>query len=285
MAGLGVSHDQMVDRWRTIADLSRGLTDQSAFTATFGVPDTHDLVLGGSCEAALLFGSVSPTIDQDDALKLARLLLDQYSPDVRDGLSSLVHDEPHDLDAPPWQQGYELAALVLDDAADELVSDRVQIEEFLDGRGVQRAEVALSDRSIRAVSFASPQHTSTVALNTSSRYADSAAARRFTLAHELCHLLFDRTRGARLAVASGPWAPLVTEQRANAFAAMLLMPPDLFLAAVSTSPEGMRSVQGVGSVATQLGVSVTATVDHAYNLGLIDEVERDELREGTGPAR
>ena len=46
--------------------------------------------------------------------------------------------------------------------------------------------------------------------------------RRFTLAHELCHLIHDRGYGARLAIASGPWAPADVEQRANAFAAMLL---------------------------------------------------------------
>lgn len=51
--------------------------------------------------------------------------------------------------------------------------------------------------------------------------------RRFTLAHEFCHLLFDRDVGAHLAIASGPWAPHDVERRANAFAAMFLMPNGL----------------------------------------------------------
>ena len=57
-------------------------------------------------------------------------------------------------------------------------------------------------------------------------YAPNAdeVGRRFTLAHEFCHLLFDQDQGQALAVASGPWAPRAIEQRANAFAAMFLMP-------------------------------------------------------------
>jgi len=42
-----------------------------------------------------------------------------------------------------------------------------------------------------------------------------------------CHILFDREYGTKWALASGPWAPRDLERRANAFAAMLLMPPGL----------------------------------------------------------
>lgn len=45
-----------------------------------------------------------------------------------------------------------------------------------------------------------------------------------TLAHELCHLLVDRSKAAPLMIASTPWAPAEIERRANAFAAELLLP-------------------------------------------------------------
>ena len=45
-----------------------------------------------------------------------------------------------------------------------------------------------------------------------------------TLAHELCHLLFDRSDAVPLSVLSGAWAPPRLERVANAFAAELLMP-------------------------------------------------------------
>ncbi len=44
------------------------------------------------------------------------------------------------------------------------------------------------------------------------------------LAHELCHLLFDRKSFVSLALVSGTWAPAPLERRANAFAAELLLP-------------------------------------------------------------
>ena len=47
---------------------------------------------------------------------------------------------------------------------------------------------------------------------------------RFTVAHEVCHLLFDRDVGCRLAIANGPWDPQDVEQCADSFTAMLLMP-------------------------------------------------------------
>ena len=45
-----------------------------------------------------------------------------------------------------------------------------------------------------------------------------------TLAHELCHLLFDRSSAVPLSVLSGTWAPPRLERVANAFAAELLIP-------------------------------------------------------------
>ncbi len=79
--------------------------------------------------------------------------------------------------------------------------------------------IALDDPELRAVSFASAHHAPRIVLNQYHWSAHRPQTRRFTLAHELCHLLHDRSVGASLAVASGPWAPLAIEQRANAVAA------------------------------------------------------------------
>ena len=54
--------------------------DGEAFDAVFGGTQASDLVLTGSCDAALLFGSASPTITMDDAERLATLLLVAYEP-------------------------------------------------------------------------------------------------------------------------------------------------------------------------------------------------------------
>ena len=58
------------------------------------------------------------------------------------------------------------------------------------------------------------------------------------IGHELCHLLHDRSFGSRLVIVSGPWAPRAIEQRANAFAAWLLMPPSLVTLAIAETVLG-----------------------------------------------
>lgn len=281
LAGLNGESASATSRWRLLVDAAAGLARPDAVAAIFGTPAAtmpNGLVLEGSCEAALLFGSVSPMISEDDALLLARLLLDSYQPGAGDGLQDLVRDEHPSADLHPWDQGYDLADAVLDRVADELVDDQIEIARFLRDRGVDLTEVALSDEHVRAISFVGPTHAPTIAANKSSRLRGRPSALRFTLAHELCHLLFDRSRGSVLAVASGPWAPKVIEQRANAFAAMLLMPPDLITTAMVDRDVRLDTVEDLRVIATQLGVSVTALMWHSHNVGLIDETTLDDLQ-------
>jgi Zn-dependent peptidase ImmA (M78 family) len=277
LAGLGDSRAQVIEFWRRIVDQVREFANPAAFEGTFASGNVSALVLGGSCEAALLFGSANPRIEEGDALTLARLLLDRYQADAPDGLEQLVRDEPLDPDIPAWEHGYELAEELLDEVGEELVADWTDVDAFLAGRGIIPSSITLADRHVRAISFASPSHTPTIAINMASRFAHAPAARRFTLAHELCHLLYDRSSGARLAVASGPWAPRGIERRANAFAAMLLMSPTVLTRAIAKAEYPLETPQGVEAVASQLRVSPSALVEHAYNVGLIDELTREDL--------
>jgi len=64
---------------------------------------------------------------------------------------------------------------------------------------------------------------------------------------------------------------------------MFLMPPDLVRRAVSQIPESLASLEGARTVARALQVSARATVEHLYNLMLIDESDRDILIEQLGP--
>jgi Zn-dependent peptidase ImmA (M78 family) len=98
------------------------------------------------------------------------------------------------------------------------------------------------------------------------------------LAHELCHLLYDRSYGWQLAIASGPWAPRDLERRANAFAAMLLMPKQLVARVVRSLTVRLDTLAAVRQVATALRTSPTATIEHLGNLGLLDEADRERIR-------
>ena len=282
IAGLGTAWDRIDERWRELRDLGRSLGSSKAFEAAFGSGRSNDVVVEGSCGAALLFGSVSPTITGDDAKRLARLLLDAYDPSPVDGLADLSFDESIDPSLRPWTHGYLLADDLLDRIGDEFAGSRVDVESLLDRRDVSLSEVRLDDPDLRAVAFVGGEHPPTIVLNSNHRSAGSARARRFTLAHELCHLLHDRSQGTRLAMASGPWAPKAIEQRANAFAAWLLMPPDSLNSAIAGAESPIDSPEGVSAVAGRLGVSRATLVEHLCNLGYIHEEARDELRARVG---
>ena len=282
IAGLGAAWDRIDARWRELRDLGKSLGSPEAFEAAFGSQRSNGVVLEGSCGAALLFGSASPTITGGDAKELARLLLDAYKPSPVDGLADLAFDEPIDPLLQPWEHGYLLADDLLDKIGDECEGSRVDVEALLDGWDVSLSEVDLEDPDLRAVAFVGSEHAPSIALNSNHRSAGSAQARRFTLAHELCHLLHDRSQGARLAMASGPWAPKAIEQRANAFAAWLLMPPESLNSAIASAGSPIDSPESVSVVAGRLDVSRATLVEHLYNLGYIHEEARDELRPRVG---
>ncbi|WP_420622439.1 ImmA/IrrE family metallo-endopeptidase [Candidatus Poriferisodalis sp.] len=289
LAKLGDSKDQMVQRWRRVEEFAHSMASSSAkkaFDAAFGVHGSSEVVVEGSCTAALLFGSTSPTIDDTDAKSLAGLLLAAYEAEPVDGLAEFVYPEPLDSTQPPWQHGYDLAEELLDalDRSDVAVSDST-LEAWLADWRVRVEEIALNDTEVRAVSFVSDKHTPTIVLNRSHWSAADPRARRFTLAHELCHLLHDRSYGARLAIASGPWAPIQIERRANAFAAWLLMPPGRLKPAIAWAHGAINTHEGISAVADDLDVSRSALVRHLFNLGEINEEDQDALLAGAAVPR
>ncbi len=99
---------------------------------------------------------------------------------------------------------------------------------------------------------------------------------RFTLAHELCHILFDREKARSFVHASTPWAEPAVEQRANAFAAMLLMPLDRI--DLDQSPKDIEALRlKVNKLTKQLEVGRTALIHHLANLDEISASARELL--------
>ncbi|WP_420610625.1 ImmA/IrrE family metallo-endopeptidase [Candidatus Poriferisodalis sp.] len=277
LAGLGDLRDEIVTRWRRLRNRVSDLGSPQAVEAVFGRKSSDETVLNG-CLAPLLFGSASPTITEDDALSLAVLLLETYERSPEDGLAHLVCDEPIDAARPPWQQGYDLADDLLDELGNDLTASSSILNAWLADWRVRVGEITLDDPELRAVSFVSAHHAPSIYVNQSHWSAPLPHARRFTLAHELCHLLHDRSVGTNLAVASGPWAPLSIEQRANAFAAWLLMPPGRLNSAIAWIDSPINTPEGLGAVAAELEVSKLALLEHLGNLGFLNEDDRHRLR-------
>ena len=223
-----------------------------------------------------MYGTLSPSIEEDDLLALAARQIDAFRPEREDTrLDALARSEA--MREPAWRQGYELADEILIDL--ELAGDTaaaIPIESCLEELGVEVEDVALGDAKIRGVAFTSPEHRPTILVNTGHRANHSAAGRRFTLAHELCHLLFDRSHGRELALASGPWAAADIERRANAFAAMFLMPTERIRQSINEIG-AIRERAQVHTIASRLQTGFLATLEHLTNLGFLGQAERQAI--------
>jgi Zn-dependent peptidase ImmA (M78 family) len=269
---------QMHSRWLEIVAALEEPGRPAAAQAALAVEES-DLVITGSCHAALLFSSMSPTVTKQDVQTLASILVDRYD-QSGSGVDKIIPVSNNTYLSPTgraWEEGYDLADQTLAGLDFDFTNDWVDIAEILENLKITVLTRQLEDRNIRACSFAGPHHAPTIIHNQSSSFYHSPNAQRFNLAHELCHILFDRTKGRKLAIASGPWAPKSIEQRANAFAAMFLMPAELVQHAVADSPEPITNLYGISTVASRLRVSRRTVVEHLYNLTLMTESDRDDL--------
>ena len=229
--------------------------------------------LGNLSPEVAMFGDLSPNISSDAA---AVLLAEYFNACTgvgdSDELRELVSDVPAWTTSSPWHNGYALALDVLDEVDPEPNATMTRIECMLEKLGVWVREVCLGEQGPRGVALAGEELQATILVNLDD-LRNSARGRRFTVAHELCHILFDRSHARSLAHSSTPWASPSVEQRANAFAAMLLMPPARARLAFSGSDLGELK-QEVSRLADRLKVSRGALKRHLAN---IDEIGADEL--------
>jgi len=279
LAGLGTAPAEAEANWHQVESLFPRDLDRQIREAVFG-QTVEGLVIRGSCQAALMYGSVSPSIDAEDSALLAGKLIALFNPagDPAD-LRPYIRAEPLEKsEERAWKQGYHLAEQLLDQLPWAISEGTwVDVERVFEALGIRVEEISLHDRAIRAVAIAGPHHQPAVLINLSHE-APHAGRRRFTFAHELCHILHDRGYGASLALASGPWAPVDIEQRANAFAAMLLMPPQLLRRAVKDLGGRIDSPDIILTISQRLRTGFTATLEHLTNLNFIPELLRDQIR-------
>jgi len=163
----------------------------------------------------------------------------------------------------PWESGYRLA---------DLVRERLgkRPEDFLDvdrealHLGIQLYDLSMSDNSIKAVCVGAPAYRPIVVINQACDDATGESGRRITLAHELCHLLFDRGRMKGLARVEGDKTEgdRLIEMRANAFAVQLLVP----MSTLTHDDGTMLTDDELADVSVDKRVSLAALSWHARNL-------------------
>lgn len=242
---------------------------ESTSTKVKGIP-----AIASMDDAVLMYGGVEPDLGEQDVFRLMRFLSRNQRPHGEFGLlADLVEDRGSNVALAPYQEGYELAEDVREQLRIPLGEGNVNIREILGRLKVSVEEIELDTISVRGAAVAGKGFSPAILINTSSAYNRTEDGRRFTLAHELCHILFDRTRARKLSHVSGPWTSPRTEKRANAFAAMFL----------ASRVALKRLMKGVGrddiqALATEVGMGVSALVEHLYNLSLLDEAQREQLR-------
>ncbi len=256
----GIAHT-LEDARRKVAVLKDSLGDSFAAFALDGLSPT-ELVLEGSSLASMMYGSTTPEIGEKDVLLLARSVMmlppsDVQTPHLSASESSM-----------PFLEGYETAELLHEHLQTNTTTSHViDIEDILQRLEIHTDSITLDDERIMGVAVSRPGSAPSILVNEKHEKNRTPQGRRFTLAHELCHLLLDREHGRPLAVASGPWAPHVVEKRANAFAAMFLMPKAMLDSmAAEYSDDAL-----VDAVVERLKTGRLSTKWHLINLGFLSE--------------
>jgi len=229
--------------------------------------------------AVAMFGGISPKLDDRDVDALRDVLVSVEGGKEGEQLAALVLARQYlSIGGVPHEDGYQFAEDFLSDIevsfGDYMPQGFVDVRVICDNLDIRIKETALDTDSIRGVALAGVGFQPIIVVNLTSVFNRSNDGQRFTIAHELCHILFDRTRARRVAHTSGPWAAVGIERRANAFAAYLLMPREV----IQQWAHPLDEETSLRNLATRLQVNETALVEHLYNLDFIDEIQRENLR-------
>jgi Zn-dependent peptidase ImmA (M78 family) len=227
--------------------------------------------------AVAMFGGVSPQLNRADVENLRSVLIETAGGEDAAELAALVSAaRGAALGIRPYEDGYRLAEELLEFLAEPGDADFVDVEAICNRLQIGVLKRALATDTIRGVALAGVGFRPTILVNTTSVFNSNPFGRRFTIAHELCHVLYDRSRARRVAHVSGPWVAPGIEKRANAFGAFLLMPRSLVLRLL----DGEISITDgrITRLANLLQVNETPLIEHLYNIDMISEWDRERLR-------
>ena len=255
----------------------------------FAAIDRADLLEGGEAvpdapyvaelpPAVAMFGGVSPDLGTRDVECLRDQIVAAQGGGDGDELSELLADRHGSALGVPHRDGRRFANELLADIAHPPADGFVDVRAMCSNLGIDIHETELETESIRGVAIAGDGFSPRVVVNQTHYFNQNESGKRFTIAHELCHVLFDRTRARRLAhVSSGRWAAQGIEQRANTFAAYLLMPRALVYEHLQDANRIERD--DVQRLTSRLRVNESALLWHLQNLDLIDAGSGERLRD------
>lgn len=284
LSGAGPAADGFLGAW---AEVAAALPRQLAELLRSWQPER---IGRRPCLAAspvsLLFGSLSPTVPTDDVQQIfAEVLRAPTPPADTATVIDIGRNMIESVDVAGLSPG-EAGSVYGDEAWNQIGSGAtrrdyagsVDIAQTLTNLGIWVRRIALGDTELRAVSMLIDGGSAGILVNRSYIQGAQGAVERFTLAHELGHLLLDQGRARQLLVASGPWAPVDIEKRANAFAAAFLMPIPILHKVVGQVNGNVSEPDVLGAVARTLDVSYSALVSRCQNLGWLSSDQAETIR-------
>ncbi len=192
--------------------------------------------------AAARLASALPTGDASSMLATIRSTSRYETPEL-DELSALALEAlPVGPEWYPYDQGYFVADWLRGQIGIR-PEDPVDPEDLLKKWGVQIQKIRLSTAEVDAIASWGPRHGPSVIVNNSGAHNSSREGMRATYAHEIAHILLDRTTALPLAEVIGGRAVGNTEERARAFAAQLLLPKEVAGRKLSASTNPVRTVR------------------------------------------
>ncbi len=254
--------------YSALAEYNQGVSQEWLTRHGFSRRDAEDVGLSGTSRhpiVGLLRTSRRSAISIDDfdsilgMLKPSDLTSFHRLREVAKGLRS-----PIDI-REPWESGYQLARLVRERLG-KRASEHIDVEKEILDLGVETHDIELSDTNIFGVCIGTPSYVPMILLNTKCDDSRGVSGRRVTLAHELCHLLFDRAGLRSLARFEGGAAAdsdRLVEMRANAFAVELLVP----MATLVDQSGAVFGEEQLAEISRVQAVSLIALQRHARNLG------------------
>ncbi|TVR04976.1 MAG: ImmA/IrrE family metallo-endopeptidase [Deltaproteobacteria bacterium] len=255
------------DRWRRLAR-SAGVSDESPVELLGLGPEvlTQGTLAGAeSSTIAMAFRCAAPVLSDDELVALRRVILDA----PRNEAAFVEIKRLSDRVAQPaatlydFTRGYRLAREIRRLLGNE--TEHLDVEELVDHLGIPVLDVKLGDPELDGGCVCDPVHGPVIFVNSNTSRAAVPWGRRVVLAHELCHLLFDRDYGVGLGVVSGPWAPPRIERTANAFAIELLLPLAGIVAKVGRAWESLTDAK-VNTLMKEYELGITAVTEHVRNM-------------------
>ncbi|MBI4570287.1 MAG: ImmA/IrrE family metallo-endopeptidase [Planctomycetes bacterium] len=253
-------------------DLRRRLGDDpEAWRKFFDLPKSWaasgTTAAAADSAVAMLFRSLAPDLSTDDLLTI-RAMLDRLAP--RDGARRKIVEFARRIPAPipgaqrDYEAGYALARQLRSNLGDD--RDFFDVEKLVQDWDVPVEEVDINDLETDGGAVCDTRHGPVILLNRRSKKTATPWGRRMVLAHELCHLLWDRGEARPLAVFSGAWASARLERRANAFAAELLLPRLGIIDSLKRVPSRLLDDEDTESLMNRFGVGRTTADWHLRNL-------------------